>query len=38
VPAGSFADVDFPGPGVEVYGERRNAWVRIAPKDAPARM
>ena len=36
VPAGDFPTLDFPEPGVEVFGERRNAWVRIAPEEAPA--
>jgi len=27
VPAGIFGDADFPSPGVEVYGERRCAWL-----------
>jgi hypothetical protein len=29
VPAGGFADPDFPEPAVAVYGERRNRWVRL---------
>lgn len=29
VPAGGFADVDFPEPTVEVYGERRPDWCVI---------
>jgi hypothetical protein len=27
VPAGAFADPDFPAPTVEVYGERRHGWL-----------
>jgi hypothetical protein len=30
VPAGAFADTDFPPPTVEVYGERRNSWCEFA--------
>lgn len=27
IPAGVFADADFPGPDLEVYDERRCAWL-----------
>ena len=27
IPVGAFADPDFPAPSVEVYGERRCAWL-----------
>jgi hypothetical protein len=29
IPAGAFADVDFPAPSVEVYGERRHRWCEL---------
>lgn len=29
IPVGAFAEVDFPAPGVEVYGERRCGWVEV---------
>jgi len=31
VPAGGFADRDFPEPSVEVFGERRAEWCVIRP-------
>ena len=27
IPVGAFADPDFPAPTIEVYGERRAAWL-----------
>ena len=31
IPAGNFADPDFPAPRISVYGERRNEWLILAP-------
>lgn len=31
VPAGGFAEVDFPEPTVSVYDERRHPWLQLAP-------
>ena len=33
IPAGGFADVDFPAPGVSVYEERKPNWVEIKGDD-----
>jgi hypothetical protein len=33
IPAGAFADPDFPAPTVEVYGERRSAWCDLSGAD-----
>ena len=29
IPVGTFAEVDFPAPGVEVYRERKCPWVEV---------
>jgi hypothetical protein len=40
VPAGAFADPNFPEPEIEVFGDRRNPWcalhTRRSSKDEPA--
>jgi hypothetical protein len=36
IPVGTFAEVDFPEPAVNVFDERRNPWVRIETKEKPA--
>ena len=33
IPAGGFADPDFPAPRIAVYGSRRSPWVRIEAED-----
>ena len=35
VPAGGFADPDFPAPDVSVYGERRERWLTVGGEEAP---
>jgi hypothetical protein len=32
IPAGGFADPDFPEPTVSVYDERRHGWIELRPK------
>jgi hypothetical protein len=36
IPAGTFAEIDFPEPAVIVFDECRNPWVRIETKEKPA--
>ena len=35
VPVGAFADPDFPGPTVSVYGVRQHRWLRLDESIAP---